>query len=58
MLRYNSKGGFNIPFGRYKTYNYDILKDIKYKNLLSNTEITLGSFEKYGNNEDVVWTYS
>lgn len=56
MLRYNSKGCFNIPFGRYKTYNYDILKDIKYKNLLSNTEITLGSFEKvfekYGNNEE------
>ena len=22
MLRYNSKGHFNIPFGRYKTYNF------------------------------------
>ena len=25
MLRYNKKGKFNIPFGRYKNYNYDIL---------------------------------
>ena len=22
MLRYNKNGGFNIPFGRYKTYNF------------------------------------
>ena len=27
MLRYNSSGKFNIPFGRYKTYNFEILKN-------------------------------
>ena len=25
MLRYNKKGKFNIPFGRYKTYNYETI---------------------------------
>jgi DNA adenine methylase len=39
MLRYNSKGHFNIPFGRYKTYNFEILKDKKYENLLKNTQV-------------------
>jgi len=26
MLRYNRSGYFNVPFGRYKTINYDVLK--------------------------------
>ena len=26
MLRYNKKGKFNIPFGRYKTCNFELLK--------------------------------
>ena len=34
MLRYNKSGKFNIPFGRYKTYNYEILKDKAYEDLL------------------------
>jgi len=37
MLRYNSSGKFNIPFGRYKTYNYELLNDKRYETLLSNT---------------------
>lgn len=39
MLRYNKKGKFNIPFGRYKTYNFEILKEKKYENLLKNSQV-------------------
>ena len=56
MMRYNKNGDFNIPFGRYKTYNYDILLNGEYEKLLSNTEITCLSysdiFEKYGQDEN------
>lgn len=45
MMRYNKKGKFNIPYGRYKTYNYEILKDIRYENLLKNTQIYNNSFD-------------
>ena len=43
MLRYNKAGHFNIPFGRYKTYNFEILKEKRYEKLLGNTDI----FNKY-----------
>lgn len=46
MLRYNKKGQFNIPFGKYKTYEYDILKNEKYEKILKNTIIHKDSFEK------------
>ena len=53
MLRYNKKGKFNIPFGRYKTYKYENLKNENYEKLLKNTEISSSSFEeifkKYNN---------
>ena len=39
MLRYNRQGKFNIPYGRYKTYNFDILKEQKYTEILKNTDI-------------------
>ena len=45
MLRYNKKGKFNIPFGRYKTCNYEILKDPEYEKLLKNTKIYCKNFE-------------
>jgi DNA adenine methylase len=45
MLRYNKSGGFNIPFGRYKTFNYDILLEPRYSTLLSNTTILNGDFK-------------
>lgn len=45
MLRYNKKGKFNIPFGRYKTVNYEDLIDPKYEELLKRTDIRLGGFE-------------
>jgi DNA adenine methylase len=45
MLRYNNKGKFNIPYGRYKTYNYDNLIIPEYETLLKRTEILKSSFE-------------
>jgi DNA adenine methylase len=50
MMRYNSKGGFNIPFGKYKTINFDELKNKNYEELLKNTEILNESFEYIFNN--------
>ena len=45
MMRYNKKGKFNIPFGKYKTINYNDLKNKKYEELLKRTEIFNKSFE-------------
>jgi DNA adenine methylase len=45
MLRYNNKGEFNIPFGRYKTYNYQELLNEKYENIFRNTDIFNCDFE-------------
>lgn len=44
MLRYNKSGKFNIPFGRYKTYNYEILKEKKYEELFQNTIVECKDF--------------
>jgi DNA adenine methylase len=46
MLRYNRRGKFNIPYGRYKTFNFEELKDDKYMNVFNGTEILNESFEK------------
>jgi len=46
MLRYNKNGKFNIPFGRYKTYNFEELKNQRYSKVFENTEILNESFEK------------
>ena len=46
MLRYNSSGQFNIPFGRYKNCNYEQLKNKKYEDLLKNTNILNTDFEE------------
>ncbi len=45
MLRYNKQGKFNIPFGRYKTYNFENLKNKEYENLLKKTEIFNKDFD-------------
>jgi DNA adenine methylase len=45
MLRYNKKGKFNIPFGRYKTINYNEIINKDYENLLGRTEILNKGFE-------------
>jgi DNA adenine methylase len=53
MLRYNSSGKFNTSFGRYKTYNFDILKNKKYEKLFSKTIVECKDFsyifENYNN---------
>tara|TARA_B100001778_G_C18510189_1_gene593829 strand:- start:219 stop:1028 length:810 start_codon:yes stop_codon:yes gene_type:complete len=45
MLRYNKKGEFNIPFGKYKTCKFDELKNKEYEKLLQRTEIFNKDFE-------------
>ena len=45
MLRYNQKGEFNIPFGRYKNFNFDDIKNKNYEELLQRTEILNTGFE-------------
>lgn len=45
MLRYNSKGEFNIPFGRYKTCNYEDLLNTEYEMLLQKTTILNEDFQ-------------
>ena len=46
MLRYNKKGKFNIPFGRYKTMSYKDLVDERYHTLLARTDIRTCGFEQ------------
>ena len=59
MLRYNSSGKFNIPFGRYKTYNFEILKNKDYEKLFQNTEIECKdfsyTFEKYNDTNNFMF---
>lgn len=31
MMRYNSKGGFNIPFGKYKKIDFENLLNREYE---------------------------
>jgi DNA adenine methylase len=56
MLRYNQKGEFNVPWGRYKTLNFQDIINPKYTELLSKTEIMEGDyrevFNKYGDEND------
>jgi DNA adenine methylase len=59
MLRYNSNGKFNIPFGRYKTINYNDLKNKDYEILLNRTEILNKDFnyifENYNNENNFMF---
>jgi len=59
MLRYNSEGKFNIPWGKYKTINFDDLKNEKYYELLSRTDILIGDylkvFERYNSQDNFVF---
>ncbi len=45
MMRYNKSGKFNIPYGKYKTINYNDIKNIDYENLLKNTTILNKGYE-------------
>jgi DNA adenine methylase len=45
LCRFNKKGEFNVPFGRYKSINY--IKDFSsYKMILKNWTFTCGDFSK------------
>ena len=59
MIRYNSNGEFNIPWGKYKTVSFDDLLDQRYHDLLGRTEIHEGSFEKifekYNSSENFIF---
>lgn len=46
MLRYNKNGKFNIPFGKYKTIQYESLQDPRYTTLLQQTTFHNDSFEQ------------
>ena len=45
MIRYNQKGEFNVPFGRYKNINIDAISEEHHK-LLKKTKIYNENFEK------------
>lgn len=45
MIRYNKNGEFNVPYGRYASFNTKLLTENHHKLLLS-TEILNGSYEK------------
>jgi len=45
MIRYNSHGGFNVPWGKYKTLNFDDLLNPKYTELLQRTVIMEGDYK-------------
>lgn len=46
MLRYNKSGKFNIPFGRYKTVNYEEVANPAYAELLGGCEVLNVDFEE------------
>jgi DNA adenine methylase len=59
MLRYNKKGGFNIPFGKYKTISYNELDNKDYENILKNTHIFNDDFttifDNYNNDKNFMF---
>jgi len=59
MLRYNKKGKFNIPFGKYKTINYEDIKKVDYIDALQNSEIKCTDyqniFEEYNNSNNFMF---
>lgn len=45
MIRYNSRGEFNVPYGRYANFNTSLLEE-KHHTLLKKAEIYKGGYEK------------
>ena len=43
MIRYNKKGEFNVPYGRYKNFNTKLLTE-EHSNLLNNSELRDGDY--------------
>ena len=59
MLRYNKKGKFNIPYGKYKTLNFSDLDNSDYDKLFARTTIFKKDFEyifkNYNNSNNFVF---
>lgn len=49
MMRYNSSGGFNVPYGNYKTFSFEELIDPGYQELLSSAIIMNGDYKEVFN---------
>lgn len=52
MIRYNSKGEFNVPYGRYKNFNTNILTQA-HSDLLGSAEIYNGDYKSIFDKADV-----
>lgn len=50
MIRYNSDGGFNVPWGKYKSLKFDDLIKPEYTQLLQRTEIMEGDYKNVFDN--------
>ncbi|MEG6615088.1 Dam family site-specific DNA-(adenine-N6)-methyltransferase [Peptococcaceae bacterium 1198_IL3148] len=48
MIRYNKKGEYNVPFGRYKNFNTKIITE-KHHHLLANTDIHCADYSEIFN---------
>lgn len=48
MIRYNKKGEYNVPYGRYKNFNTDLISE-KHRDLLKISDIYSDSYEKIFN---------
>ncbi|MBR6937253.1 MAG: DNA adenine methylase [Prevotella sp.] len=48
MLRFNSKGEFNVPFGRYRNFNTQLVSE-EHSELLKRTEITNSDYSEVFN---------
>ena len=60
MLRFNSKGEFNVPFGRYRNFNTQLVSE-EHSELLKRTEITNSDYSEVFNRcteNDFVFFYS
>jgi DNA adenine methylase len=59
MIRYNADGKFNIPYGKYKTVNFNDLLDPQYTSLLGRTIIHSGDykniFETYNSKDNFIF---
>lgn len=45
MIRYNSNGGFNVPWGKYKTLNFEDIINPEHTSLFKRTEIMEGDYK-------------
>jgi DNA adenine methylase len=59
MIRYNSNGGFNVPWGKYKSVKFDDLVNEEYTSLLERTTIMEGDykdvFDNYNDEENFIF---